>query len=63
MLLLLTVMYWLAKYFLHILVLVSYTVISSLLTSRRGIIVTFFTFHEIVSVVQYEFIDLDGLPN
>ena len=58
-LLLKIVVYWPAKYLLNMLALASNSVISSLLTSRGGLLGTFFPFHKVLSVAQYDFIDLE----
>ena len=61
--LLLIVVHWLAKKLLKTLVLASNSVISSLFTSKRAILGTFFLFHEVLSAAQYDFMDLEGLPS
>ena len=50
-LLLLTAVYWLAKYLLNMLAIASRSVTSSLLTSRGEILSTFFPFHNVFSVL------------
>ena len=59
----LIVVHWLAKYVLNTLALVSKLVISSLLTSKGGMLGNFFLFLKIFSVVQYDFIDLQESPS
>ena len=61
--LLLTVVHWLAKYLLNMLALVPNSVTSLLLTSRGGILGTFFPIHKVFSVLQYNFMDLEGTPS
>ena len=61
-LLLLIVVHLLAKYLLNILALTSHSVISSLFTSRGGVLGTFFSFHKVLDVAQYVSVDLEGSP-
>ena len=58
-LLLLIVMHWLATYLLIMLALASNSVISSVFTSRVGILGTFSPFHNVFSVAQYVPMDLE----
>ena len=55
--------HWLAKYLLNMLALASKSVISSSFISSEGILGTFFPFHEVLSVVQYVFMDLERSPS
>ena len=51
----------LARYLLNMLALPSISIISSLFTSRGGIMGNFFPFHRVLSVAQYLFMDLEQI--
>ena len=50
---------WLPKYLLNILTFGSNLVISSLETSRGGILGTFFPFRKVFNIAQYDFMELE----